>query len=320
MLVTTRIHICRAVPPAAVGSRTSFASSIHAQAALRNSKNSSACRIESERTQTKSSSTEKQRNFVLSARILSSMRPCSDIVSRRWRSAIPMSVRYEFYGRERGHPTSAARKGARLDTVARELGMSSRTLARRLTAEGLNLLSGSSSTALPSRHALLRSRTFAFLRLLLVGYQGVGAFSHRCKRWTRMNPKRIRNKLLASDRAPFLWPMTWPRGLTAAHCKSPRLGSSQLSDPFIQAVHPESRGAPLGRWLQGGRQAANAYARCSNAHGRMLRHPQCEWLLAAEKNIRSCNASASAECVLRNGICQARRKPVSSASGSAAAR
>jgi AraC-like DNA-binding protein len=31
----------------------------------------------------------------------------------------------------------------------------------------------------------------------LVGYRGVGAFSHRCKRWTGMNPKRMRDKLLA---------------------------------------------------------------------------------------------------------------------------
>jgi AraC-like DNA-binding protein len=33
----------------------------------------------------------------------------------------------------------------------------------------------------------------------LVGYQGVGAFSHRCKRWTGMSPKRMRDKLLANQ-------------------------------------------------------------------------------------------------------------------------
>ena len=32
----------------------------------------------------------------------------------------------------------------------------------------------------------------------LVGYQGVSAFSHGYKRWTGMNPKRMRGKLLAS--------------------------------------------------------------------------------------------------------------------------
>jgi len=32
----------------------------------------------------------------------------------------------------------------------------------------------------------------------LVGYQGVSAFSHGYKRWTGMNPKKMRGKLLAS--------------------------------------------------------------------------------------------------------------------------
>ena len=88
---------------------------------------------------------------------------------------------------------------ARLDTVARELGMSSRTLARRLTAEGLSF--GEILTQLRSDLAMLylREQNLSISQVAwLVGYQGVGAFSHRCKRWTGMNPKTMRDKLLAS--------------------------------------------------------------------------------------------------------------------------
>ena len=88
---------------------------------------------------------------------------------------------------------------ARLDTVARELGMSSRTLARRLTAEGLSF--GEILTQLRSDLAMLylREQNLSISQVAwLVGYQGVGAFSHRCKRWTGMNPKMMRDKLLAS--------------------------------------------------------------------------------------------------------------------------
>lgn len=88
---------------------------------------------------------------------------------------------------------------ARLDTVARELGMSSRTLARRLTAEGLSF--GEILTQLRSDLAMLylREQNLSISQVAwLVGYQDVGAFSHRCKRWTGMNPKMMRDKLLAS--------------------------------------------------------------------------------------------------------------------------
>jgi AraC-like DNA-binding protein len=88
---------------------------------------------------------------------------------------------------------------ARLDAVARELGMSTRTLARRLTAEGLSF--GEILTQLRSDLAMLylREQNLSISQVAwLVGYQGVGAFSHRCKRWTGMNPKGMRDKLLAS--------------------------------------------------------------------------------------------------------------------------
>jgi AraC-like DNA-binding protein len=86
---------------------------------------------------------------------------------------------------------------ARLDAIAPKLGMSSRTLARRLNAEGLTF--GEILNQLRSDLAMLylSERNLSVSQIAwLVGYRGVGAFSHRCKRWTGMNPKRMRDKLL----------------------------------------------------------------------------------------------------------------------------
>jgi AraC-like DNA-binding protein len=88
---------------------------------------------------------------------------------------------------------------ARLDAVAQTLGVSSRTLARRLTAEGLHF--GEILDQLRSdlaTHYLGEADLSISQIAWLVGYQRVSAFSHSCKRWTGMNPKRMRNKLLAS--------------------------------------------------------------------------------------------------------------------------
>ena len=88
---------------------------------------------------------------------------------------------------------------ARLDAVAQTLGISSRTLARRLTAEGLSF--GEILDQLRSDLAAhyLREANLSISQIAwLVGYQGVSAFSRSYKRWTGMNPKRMRGKLLAS--------------------------------------------------------------------------------------------------------------------------
>jgi AraC-like DNA-binding protein len=88
---------------------------------------------------------------------------------------------------------------ARLDTVAQTLGVSSRTLARRLAAEGLTF--GEILVQLRSdlaTHYLGDANLPISEVAWLVGYQGVSAFSHVYKRWTGMSPKRMRAKLLAS--------------------------------------------------------------------------------------------------------------------------
>jgi AraC-like DNA-binding protein len=88
----------------------------------------------------------------------------------------------------------------RLVDVAQKMGMSSRTLARRLTADGLNFgeILNQLRSDLATRY-LGESNLSISQIAWLVGYQGISAFSHGCKRWTGMNPKEIRNRLLASQ-------------------------------------------------------------------------------------------------------------------------
>jgi AraC-like DNA-binding protein len=88
---------------------------------------------------------------------------------------------------------------ARLDAVAQKIGVSSRTLARRLTAEGLSF--GEILNQLRSdlaTHYLGEANLSISQIAWLLGYQGVSAFSHSCKRWTGLNPKSVRDELLAS--------------------------------------------------------------------------------------------------------------------------
>src|SRR5262249_25721124 len=88
---------------------------------------------------------------------------------------------------------------ARLATVAETLGISSRTLARRLTAEGLRF--GEILSQLRSdlaTHYLGEANISISEIAWLIGYQGVSAFAHAYKRSTGMNPKTMRDKLLSS--------------------------------------------------------------------------------------------------------------------------
>jgi AraC-like DNA-binding protein len=88
---------------------------------------------------------------------------------------------------------------ARLYAVAQTIGVSGRTLARGLTAEGLSF--GEILNQLRSdlaTHYLGEANLSISQIAWLVGYQGVSAFSHGYKRWTGMNPKSMRDKLLPS--------------------------------------------------------------------------------------------------------------------------
>jgi AraC-like DNA-binding protein len=82
---------------------------------------------------------------------------------------------------------------ARADIVARELGLSPRTLARRLEAEGLNF----SSLLLKlredlGRHYLADDHLSISQIAWLLGYREIGAFSHAFKRMTGKTPREAR--------------------------------------------------------------------------------------------------------------------------------
>ena len=85
---------------------------------------------------------------------------------------------------------------AQAGEIARRLGVSQRTLARRLLAEGVTF-----SEVLESLKSHLAQRYLADLSLSisqiawLLGYQEVSAFTHAFKRWTGRAPRDVRSEL-----------------------------------------------------------------------------------------------------------------------------
>jgi AraC-like DNA-binding protein len=73
---------------------------------------------------------------------------------------------------------------ARLDAVAQTLGVSSRTLARRLTAESLSFGEILDQLRFDLASHYLADASLSNQIAWLVGYQGVSVFSHCYKRWT----------------------------------------------------------------------------------------------------------------------------------------
>ena len=88
---------------------------------------------------------------------------------------------------------------AQLDAVAQTLGVSSRTLARRLAAEGLSFGEILSQLRSDLATLYLSDPNLPISEIAwLLGYKSVSAFSHAYKRSTEMNPSKMRDKLLAS--------------------------------------------------------------------------------------------------------------------------
>ena len=82
---------------------------------------------------------------------------------------------------------------AHASEIARKLGVSRRTLARRLAAEGLTFagIVQSLKSDLAKRH--LTDQTLSVSEIAwLVGYQDVSAFTHAFKRWTGSAPRALR--------------------------------------------------------------------------------------------------------------------------------
>jgi AraC-like DNA-binding protein len=84
---------------------------------------------------------------------------------------------------------------ARVGEVARKLGVSQRTLARRLAAEGLTFagIVQRLRADLASRHLTDESLSISEIAWLL-GYRDVSAFTHAYKRWTGRAPRAARHR------------------------------------------------------------------------------------------------------------------------------
>ena len=82
---------------------------------------------------------------------------------------------------------------ARIDHVARRLGMSQRTLARRLAAQGLTFSDVLNRLRRDMAHRHVRDSDLSISQIAwLLGYQEVSAFTHAFKRWTGMTPREMR--------------------------------------------------------------------------------------------------------------------------------
>jgi AraC-like DNA-binding protein len=84
---------------------------------------------------------------------------------------------------------------ARADEVAGRLGLSPRTLARRLASEGLTFDGILSELRADLAKRYLRDDALAISQIAwLVGYKEVSAFTHAFKRWTGKTPREARSQ------------------------------------------------------------------------------------------------------------------------------
>src|SRR5258708_6029990 len=83
---------------------------------------------------------------------------------------------------------------AKTSEVARQLGLSSRTLSRSLSAEGASFgkLLEEFRAALARRYLNDRELPISAIAWLL-GYREISSFTHAFKRWTGMNPREFRS-------------------------------------------------------------------------------------------------------------------------------
>jgi AraC-like DNA-binding protein len=84
---------------------------------------------------------------------------------------------------------------ARMDEIARRLGMSPRTLARRLAAEGLTFAGVLEEMRADLARRYLQEDDLAISEIAwLLGYREVSAFTHAFKRWTGRTPREARSQ------------------------------------------------------------------------------------------------------------------------------
>src|SRR5262245_53512897 len=81
----------------------------------------------------------------------------------------------------------------RVEDVARELGMSERTLARRLSDEGLNFTEILQQLRRDLAVRYLDDRKLHVSKIAwMLGFTEVGAVTHACRRWTGKRPRQMR--------------------------------------------------------------------------------------------------------------------------------
>lgn len=88
---------------------------------------------------------------------------------------------------------------ARADEIARRLGMSHRSLARRLASEGLSFSKILDDMKIDLARGYLRHGDLPISQIAwLLGYREVSAFTHAFKRWTGMTPRQSRSEETAA--------------------------------------------------------------------------------------------------------------------------
>jgi AraC-like DNA-binding protein len=88
--------------------------------------------------------------------------------------------------------------GVRADTVAKKLGMSERTLARRLAEEGVTFIEIVQQLKATLARYYLEDTTMPISQIAwLLGFEEPSSFSHACKRWTGKTPRELRGAELA---------------------------------------------------------------------------------------------------------------------------
>lgn len=122
---------------------------------------------------------------------------CEDEIARRrsepsFRSAVENAI---IPGLRRGQ--------ARTDLVARELGVSQRTLARRLAEEGVTFSALVQNLRTGLAQDYLADSTLPISEIAFrLGYREIGAFSHAFKRMTGKSPREVRLENLTRRSAP----------------------------------------------------------------------------------------------------------------------
>ena len=116
------------------------------------------------------------------------VRFCEDARARR--AAAPSSLRTEL---ENALAPRLPHGEVRSPDVARQLGMSERTLARRLGAEKTSFATVLMQLRKDLANRYLEDRSLSVSQIAwLLGYRDVSAFTHAFKRWTGTNPRRAR--------------------------------------------------------------------------------------------------------------------------------